>query len=57
MRIIIKGPNEQQYRLDLPGAGPADYDIVYRWLAHLFRPYEDRGPGPIPLYFTAEIYC
>ena len=56
MKVILKTPGDQQYRLDLPGATRDDCDLLCRWLAHLLTPHQVAAPGQIPWTFSLEVW-
>jgi hypothetical protein len=36
MRFILKDPGGVEYRIDVPGASPADHELVGAWLHRIF---------------------
>ena len=56
MRIILKGPGGNEYKLDLPGITRDDVDLVARWLAHILTPEQIHDGSHIPARFTLEVW-
>jgi hypothetical protein len=55
VRIILKDPTGNEFKLDLPGATREDTDLLARWLAHLLTPDQISDGSRIPVRLTLEI--
>jgi hypothetical protein len=56
VRIILKGPADDEYKMDLPGATRDDVDLLARWLAHILTPENLRDGSRIPARLTLEVW-